>query len=354
MKGFIINMIILFILIIAHSPLAWSSESTPETKKLVILNWGNYMDPSVINDFEAKFNVTVTEPIYSSSDDRDEKVVQSEGRGYDVIVMGSKDLRRYVQRDWIIPLDTSKVPNLKYVGERFRKVLPIVEKYAVPYMWGTTGIIYRNDLVKEKITSWKQFYQPEEYLRGKIMVLGANRNAIGFALKSLGYSFNSEDSQTLAEVERLLLAHKPYVRTYGNLKVKKESGIISGKVWMGMTYNGDALGLKKFHPNLTYILPKEGGVYWVDHLAVMKYSQEPQLALEFVNFLHQPKIAARSSIYLNSATPNLRAKQFLPNNFLENSVIYPSEEALANSEVVVPLPPRVQKKYNTIYSKLAD
>lgn len=321
--------------------------------ELVLYSWTDYVDQSVIDDFEKKFNAKVKLVNFQSSDDRDATFFRTNGKGYDVFMLSTPDVKEYAGRGWLLPLGKEKVPNLQYVDEKWINGGPKTEQFAVPYLWGTTGIIYRSDLVKQEITSWKQFYQPEPYLKGKIMVLDVHRSAIGLALKSLGYSFNSTSLQELNEVEKLLLAQKPYVQAYGYLQVSVNTGIVSGKIWMGQAWNGDALGLQEQNSAIRYVVPKEGSEVWIDYFVVSSQTQNPQLATQFVNFIQEPENNARCAEQFSYAATNTKAKQFLSEQHLNNPIIYPDETTLANSEIeLTPQSARVQRKLVTIWSKV--
>jgi spermidine/putrescine transport system substrate-binding protein len=224
--------------------------------------------------------------------------------------------------------------------------------YAVPYFWGTLGIGYRTDLVPEKIVSWKQFYRPSERLRGKLGMIKSSRDVIGMALKALGYSANSSDPKQLAEAEQLLRAQKPYVGDYTYIDLDEKSELVTGKIVASMMYSGDALMVKEHHPEIVYVLPEEGGNLWVDYWTVMNRSQIRELAMAFINFLNQPKIAARLAEFVYYATPNKAAEKLMSEEFLQDPTIYPNRKQLEKSEFYTKLPPRASKKRNRIFNDI--
>ena len=270
--------------------------------------------------------------------------MRGKGKGFDVFMINGNDVVPYAKRGWIVPLGEEKVPNLAQVDARWKTAWPETEQYAVPYLWGTLGIIYRSDLIKDDITSWKQFYNPKEAWRGKIMLVDIHRLGIGMALKSLGYSLNSEDPAQVDEAIELVKRQKPYVQTYGYLKTDADSGIVSGETWMGQTWNGDALLLQKRNPAIRYVVPKEGGEIWMDYMVVSAFSEHKQLACDFVNYLIEASNSARAAEELEFASPNKEARKLLPKELLDNRTIYPSEELLEASETVKNINPRIKRK----------
>ncbi|MGB5447145.1 MAG: spermidine/putrescine ABC transporter substrate-binding protein [Psychromonas sp.] len=322
-----------------------------EKPQLVFYNWTAYVSKEVIEKFEASRNCKIREEYFQSSDNRDENVMNNPQR-YDVIMINGNDVIPYAERDWIMPIGVKNVPNLAQMDQRWINAWAGTAEYAVPYLWGTFGIVYRSDLIKEKITSWMQFYQPKEAWRGKMMVVDIHRLGLGLALKGLGHSINSEDPKAVNEAIALLNKQKPYVQTYGYFKTNAESGIVSGKTWIGQAWNGDALLLQKRNSAIHYVLPKEGGEIWMDYMVVSKHTKHPELAYDFVNYISEASNSAKVALALEFATPNREARKLLPKAMLENKIIYPSEEELQKSEMVNNISPRIQRKMVEAWSLL--
>ncbi|MCV6638283.1 spermidine/putrescine ABC transporter substrate-binding protein [Candidatus Albibeggiatoa sp. nov. NOAA] len=332
---------------------AMAEDATSSPTELVLYGWVDYIDDEVIAEFEQRFNAKLNLTYFESEDTRDRTLFRTGGKGYDVFIVTGKDIDIYQKRGWILPLGEEKIPNIKYVTPRWIDAWPSAKEYAVPYLWGTTGIIYRSDLVKEEITSWKQFFKPLPYLKDKITIFDEYRTVIGFALKTLGYPFNSEDKVHLKEAQKLLFTLKPYVQTYGAFDLEEDSGIVTGDVWMGLGWNGDALALQEFNDSIRYVIPKEGGEIWVDYFVVSSQSKVPELAIQFVNFMQEPRINAKNAETMSYAASNDKAKEFLSAEHLNNPVIYPDAEVLANSEFELALSSgRANRKQIMIWSKM--
>src|SRR3990172_7862723 len=223
---------------------------------------------------------------------------------------------------------------------------PGINGYAVPYFWGTLGIAYRADLVDKAPTSWMDIFQPAQYLYRKIEMVESSRDALGMALKALGYSANSANPMEIKQAEQLLLTQKPYVKTYNYSALTEKSALVSGDVIAAMLYSGDALTVQEFEKNIRYVVPKEGGNLWVDYLVVLDSSKNKELAMAFINFLNEPENAAQLAEFVHYATPNKAAEKLLPDEFLKDSTIYPSAEIIAKSEFYTPLPARITKQRN--------
>ncbi len=327
---------------------------TPSTAKrtLVILNWSEYLDPGLVAAFEKAFNADIKEVYFESDDLRDDLMLETGGRGYDLVVVNGISVDIYRKRGWLAPLDKDRLPNLAHIDNRWRETFPGVKDYAVPYFWGTLGIAYRSDLLDNPPTSWNDLLRPAEALRGRIGMIDNARDAIGMALKARGYSANSTDPREIEAAGKLLMEQKPFVRSYTYIALNEDSALVSGDIVATMLYSGDALMVQEHNDAIAYVLPKEGGNIWADYLTVAAGSEHKDLAWAFINFLNEPANAAQLAEYVYYATPNRAAEKLLPREFLEDPVIYPSSDALQKSEVYKPLPPRVLKKRNQIFSSI--
>lgn len=344
--------VVLFLFYISLAPVAAEVQSPAPKAEIRFLTWSEYMDPGLIGEFERRFHAKVTEVYFESDEMRGDMLVETDGKGYDVIVVSGDLLRAYRKRRWLAPFGDTEVPNLRHVDSRWLDLYPESRGYAVPFFWGTSGIGYRKDLVDGTIDSWTQLYRPSESLRGRVYMPKHGRDVIGMALKALGYSANSSDSEELADAERLLLAQKPYVKSYSYPLLTEDSELVTGAIHVAMMFSGDALMLNQHHPAITFVLPKEGGNLWVDYLVVAEASERKQLAYQFIDFLNEPPIAARLARFVHYATPNKAAEALLPSEFLRDPVIYPDPEVLERCEVYDHLPPHATRRRNAIFARL--
>jgi len=317
-------------------------------RTLTILNWSEYLDPDLVLRFEQKYRVKVSEVFYGSDEQRSDLLLQNNADGYDLILSSGVDLQSYIKRGWITKLENDRLLFLDLLNPKWRSAFPGAVEYAIPYFWGTVGIVYRHDVIKEPITHWKQLYSPAPELKGKIGMIDEPRDLIGMGLKSLGYSANSEVSMELYEVEKVLQSQKTMVNSYIYMTLDEHSPIVTGEILASMIYNGDALMVKEHSENLTFVLPEEGGAIWVDYFTIGAKAKEPELAYAFLNFINQAEHAAQLAQFVYYATPNLAAEKLLPADFLTDKVIYPDASNLKNSEFYRPLSAKSQRKRNII------
>jgi len=320
--------------------------------ELVFLTWSDYIDPDLVQEFERRFHAKVTQVYFEADDIRSDMLVESGGSGYDVVMVNGVEVAPYVRRGWLAALDPAQIPNLKHLHARWAGAFQDAPQYGVPYFWGTIGIGYRRDLVPTPVTSWLDLFRPSEALRGKVVMIKNARDTYGMALKALGYSVNSENSEELTEAENLLTTQRPFVKVYSYVSLTKDSALVTGEVAMSMMYNGDALALKEFSDDIDYVVPGEGTQVWVDYLTVSASSSHKKLAQRFINFLNEPHNAARNAEFVHYATPNRAAEKYLPDEYFKDHIIYPPQSVLDRAESYRELSPRTLKRRNEHFVRL--
>ncbi len=322
--------------------------------ELVFLNWADYMDPTLIQEFSDLHQVHITQVYFESDQNRTEMLLETSGKGFDVVLTVGIDMASYRAENWLEPIDVKQVPHLKQTDERWLHAFDkSPQGYGVPFLWGGLGILYQKDKIKEPIETWMQLFKPDPSFKGRVHMLKGQQDMLGLALKALGYSYNSQSRSQLKEAEQLLLQQKHFVGSYGVPIIDETSGFVTGDYWLGMAFNGDALSLKALNDKLEFVIPKEGTGLWCDYLTVMKSSNNKALAFKFIDFLTQAENAARLVKTLNYASTNTAAKQFLSDKYIKNASIYPSSLILDRSETGAPfLPIKVERLRTNIYQKL--
>jgi len=340
------TMRVLYLLIFLIGSVAYAAD---QENKLVFLNWPAYIHPQIISSFEKKFGVDVLEIHYETDELKEEMLLTNDAKGFDVMVGSGISMLQYVKRKWIDPISLKRIPNLKNIKKRFKKIHPTLDSYSVPYLWGTLGIGYRKDKIKDPINSWENLFRPKEILRGKIFMINDSRDTVGAALKLCGYSINSTQLDHYDRVFHLLKFQRGFVKSYSYVDLEKNSPLVTGDIWMAMMYNGDALALKTLNKNIDYIVPKEGTNLWIDYLAILSKSKNKPLAQSFINFILEPENSAQNSMFLKYATPNQAAEKHMKYEHLNNPMIYPSDKVLDISEIYRCLPATIIKKRNNIF-----
>ncbi len=347
----IFRLLFFLVFLLPHLPIecCGAPPAVPDNK-LVILNWSDYLDPEVLAEFTRKTGIMVSEVYFETDELRNEMLVTAGGKGFDLILASGISIASYAGRGWLSPIEEKEIPNLRFVDRKWRQSFPDAARYGVPYLWGTLGIAYRADLLSGPVTSWMALFRPTADLKGKVLMYKDSRDMMGMALKALGHSANSSDPAALDAAKTLLLAQKSFVRSYSFYALTEDADLVTGKAVISMMYNGDALALKEFNPAITFVVPSEGGNLWCDYFVLPTSSPKHELAVQFLNFIHEPPVMARLARFASFATTNTAAEKLLPADFLADPVIYPPPASLARSESYVPLPPRVMKRINTIFN----
>jgi spermidine/putrescine transport system substrate-binding protein len=322
--------------------------------EITFLNWGEYMDPALIEKFEKEYQIKVRTITFDSDDNRTGMLIATEGENFDVALIDGQSIEAYRRRGWLAPISEDNIPNISHIESKWRTAYAGAKEYSVPYFWGTIGIAYRKDLAPTPIMRWMQMFRPAPELQGKMFMLPQSRELIDLALKSLGYSVNTTEETAYNEARQLLLAQKPFVKKYDIPALHENSALVKGTVIAAVTYSGDAMALIDIEKNITYVAPEEGGILWVDYLVIMKKSKKKKAAETFINFLNIPENAARLAQFVHYASPNREAAKLLPPEFLNDTTIYPSAPVLEKYEIEKILPPRIHRIRTSIFADVTN
>jgi spermidine/putrescine transport system substrate-binding protein len=284
--------------------------SGPEEKALNFYNWGDYVAKSTIPDFEKQTGIQVTQDFYGSNEELLAKL-QAGGTGYDVIVPSDYMISIMIKSEILEPLDMSKIPNFKNVGENY-KGLPYdrTNRYSVPYQWGTTGILYNKKELGTLEPSWDPMWDNAH--KGKIGMLNDERETPGAALYRLGYSVNTTNKEQLDEAEAELKKQKPFLRGYFDSTQNRPS-VVNGDLLLGHVFSGDAYLARELGEDLDYIIPEPAATRWTDNMAIPVGAEHPENAHEFINYILGAETGAELSNYTYYNTPNEAALPMIDN-----------------------------------------
>jgi putrescine transport system substrate-binding protein len=315
----------------------------PEEKVLNVYNWSDYIAEDTNASFEAKAGIKVNYDVFDSNEVLETKLLA--GRtGYDVVVPSASFLERQIKAGVFMKLDKSKLPNLANMDpeimERVGKHDPGNE-YAVPYLWGTTGIGYNPDKVKaalgtDTIDSWAVIFDPEnaKKLQGcGLTMLDAPGEVIDSALIYLGRDPNSESAEDLAAAEELLMKVRPYVRYLHSSQYIND--LANGEICVALGWSGDILqaqarGAEAATPvAVKYSIPKEGAIMWFDMLAIPADAPHPNNAHEYINYLMEPAVIAAVSNYVAYANGNSASFEMVDEAVRTDPSVYPTPEVKA-------------------------
>ncbi|HRC84473.1 MAG TPA: spermidine/putrescine ABC transporter substrate-binding protein [Thermoanaerobaculia bacterium] len=300
--------------------------------ELNLYNWSEYIPQDILDDFSRQTGCKVN---LTSYEDLESMIAELERGGdarYDVVVPSDFVIPTLIDRHLLAPLRKANLPNVANIATNFLN--PPYDPgnlFTVPYLWGTTGIFARAP-VPESERSWGLVFDPTRQ-RGRFTLMDSKREMIGPALLYLGYDPSTTDKAALARAEDLLVqTSQRSVGFFGGVESKTK--LVKGEADLVVSYNGDALRGMEELPSASYFVPREGGNYWVDNLAIPARAPHRDLAERFLNFLLDPQVGARLANYNHTASPNRAAEPFLDVQDRANPVIYPSRETLARLSLI--------------------
>jgi len=317
---------------------------------LKVYNWNDYIADDVIKDFTKETGIRV---IYDGFDENEKMFVKVKSGGnnnYDVVVPSDYMIEQMIAEDMLEELDFSNIPNYGFIMNKYRNLgFDPDNKYSVPYMTGTLGILYNKKLVNEPITSLHSLFDAR--YAGKIFMMESMRDTLGTALKLLGYSYNTTNEDQINQAAQILMAQKPLVLGYVNDTVK--DGMISGEALLALVYSGEAFKVIDEYPDeFEYIIPDEGTNLAVDSFVIIKGSKNKEAAEKFINFMQRPDIALRNALETGYITPNSEVLKELPREWIENNHRYPNDSTLAEKAEYFNYSPVKTELFNRAWSSL--
>ncbi|MES2968739.1 MAG: spermidine/putrescine ABC transporter substrate-binding protein [Pseudomonadota bacterium] len=301
--------------------------------RVVLASWPNYHDPANFDAFTQMTGAAVDVNVFGSNEEMLAKL-QAGGSGWDVFVPTNYTITTYVSEDLIEPLDLSRIPNYDAASFDQRFAGPGTVDgtvYAVPKNWGTTGFAYNtNQSGGKKLTTWKEFWDMTmAEFSGRTMVHDYQLTTIGNALKYFGYSFNSIDPAELADAEKLLMDAKPHLFAISS---DYQPSMRSGDAWMTICWTGDGKQMNRDMPEIEYVLGKEGGELWSDFYAIPKGAPHADAAYALINFLLDPAVNAKESLFHGYPVADARVNALLPPEVLNDPILYPAADLLSALE----------------------
>ncbi|WP_316570782.1 ABC transporter substrate-binding protein [Neobacillus sp. YIM B06451] len=313
---------------------------------LTIYNWGDYLDPDLIKRFEKETGISVVYETFDSNEAMMTKIKQG-GTAYDIAVPSEYMIDKMREEDLLIPLDHSKLPNLKNIDPRFMD-LPFdpENKYSVPYFWGTVGVVYNPEMLGgKKITSWNDLWDPD--LKNEILLIDGAREVIGMGLNSLGYSLNDTDKNHLQQAKAKLDKLTPNIKAIVGDEIKML--LENEEAAIGIVWSGVAADIMGENEDIEYVVPSEGSNLWFDNMVIPKTAKNTEAAHKFLNFILDAKIAAQNTEWVYYSTPNKEALKYMPEEMTSDERFYPSEELTEKLEVYENLGPRNLAYYNQLF-----
>jgi spermidine/putrescine transport system substrate-binding protein len=298
---------------------------------LQLYTWVEYIDPDIKDQFEAECGVRVVETNFDSNETL-LATLQAGAGGYDVIVPSDYMVQIMIEEGMLQPLDFNVITNIRHMGaEHVNQYFDPEQRYTVPYFWGTSGLAVDTNVFPDYEPSWRLVFEPDGEACGRISMLDDQRETLGAALMYLGYSINATDPAQLSQARDLLIAQSQCVKAYDSQT--NDDLIVMGETAIAHIWTGDAVlaGDPDFggRDGIEYVIPEEGCTIWQDNLAIPVGAPNKYTAEVFINYLHDPEIAAQNAEFVGYGTPNESAMEHMDPDVLANEGIYPPEDVMA-------------------------
>lgn len=343
---------VLMVVVIAGGGIYYGRANlTSGTEQVIIYNWGEYIDPEVLDMFEEETGIQVIYEEFETNEIMYPKI-QSGAIAYDLVCPSDYMIQKMIQNDLLQPLNFDNIPNAKNIGqvyyEKSRQFDPD-NQYSIPYCWGTVGILYNTKMVEEPIDSWTVLWDTQ--YKDNILMQDSVRDAFAVALKTLGYSLNSTSIHELTQAKDLLVQQKPLVQAYVIDQVRDK--MIGNEAAIGVIYSGEAIYTQTENPDLAYVVPKEDSNMWIDSWVMPKNAPNKENAEKFLDFLCRPEIALMNFEYITYSTPNEKARELIEDPAIRNSEIaFPVDSILSRCETFTYLGEDADEVYNQLWREV--
>ncbi|HEL2737807.1 TPA: ABC transporter substrate-binding protein [Streptococcus suis] len=341
-----------FLGIIAIILILWGISSKLEadstqgtTDKLVIYNWGDYIDPELLEEFTAETGIQVDYQTFDSNESMYTKIKQG-GTTYDLTIPSEYMISKMTEENMLIKLDKSKIEGLENIDPQFMGLsFDKNNDYSIPYFWGTLGIVYNEAMVENPPQEWEDLWS-EEY-RDNIMLIDGVREVMGFGLQSLGHSLNSKNPAEIEKAAEHLYNLTPNVKAIVADEIK--GYMIQDAAAIAVSFSGEASEMLDGNENLHYVVPSKGSNLWFDNMVIPKTAKNLEGAYAFMSFMLRPENALRNAEYVGYSTPIPAAKAMLDEETQNDESFYPSEETMKRMEVYDNLGQEMLGMYNDLY-----
>ena len=341
---------------------AESGDGTQAAEQVVnVFNWEDYIDPAVIALFEEETGIKVNYMCFTTVEDMIVQVEANPG-AFDVCFPSDYIIERMINQDMLAEINFDNVPNADQILDHLLNPDYDPEnKYSVPYMWGTVGILYNTTMIDldPENTSWSILWDPQ--YQNSIFMMDSIRDSMGITLKYLGYSVNSTEIPELFAARDKLIEQKKLgvVKAYQVDETKDK--MVAGEAALAVMWSGDAMYAIDLNEDLDYFVPVEGSNAWCDSAVIPKTAKNKENAEAFINFLCRPDVAAMNWNYIWYSTPNKGAIELIEDpegeyayEYSENHTLSPTDEVMDKCEFFRDIPENYLSVYEALWMDLKN
>ena len=303
---------------------------------------------NVLSAFEELTGIKVNYTTYDSNESLYAKL-KSGGVSYDVIFPSDYMVGKMAKEGMLSELNMDNIPNFAGIGETYldRSFDP-GNKYSVPYMWGTTGLIYNTTMVEEPPTKWADMW--DVAYTNNVLMFNNSRDAYAIAAKTIGLSMNPQSVDEITAITDALKAQKNIVQAYVMDEVfDKMEG---GEAAMAPYYAGDAITMIDENPDLAFVHPEEGVNFFIDSMCIPANAKHREAAEMFINYLCEPDVGLANADFIGYSTPITAVWEMLDDDLKYSEIAYPSAEVLDKAEVFETLPDDINAAMDAQWSEM--
>jgi len=354
--------------VVAGLVMAASVTASAEEKTLHIYNWSDYIAPNTVPDFQKETGIKVVYDVFDSNEVLEGKLMAG-STGFDLVVPSASFLERQLAAGVFQPLDKSKLPNYKNLDPDLLKMVAQHDpgnKYAIPYLWATTGIGYNVDKVKAAlgkdapVDRWDLVLKPENLEKLKscgVSFLDAPAEIYATVLNYLHLDPNSaKASDYTGAANDLLLKLRPNIRYFHSSQYIND--LANGDICVAIGWAGDVMQASnrakeaKNGVNVAYSIPKEGALAFFDVFAIPADAKNLDEAYQFLNYLMEPKVIAQVSNTVYYASGNLAATPLVNADVRNNPGIYPPADVRAKLFTLKVQDPKIDRIITRSWTKV--
>ena len=325
-----------------------------------VCSWGEYIDESLITEFEEKTGIVVNYQTVESNEAL-YALLKAGAGDYDVVVPSDYMISQLIEEGMLEELDYGNIPNFDLIDDRFKHLSYDPDnKYTVPYAWGTIGLIYNTTMVDEEITSWGAMF--DDKYANNVLMFRNSRDAMALALLKLGYSLNTTDVEQLQQAYDLLADAKNRGVYQSFVMDEVYQKMEGGNAAIAAYYAGDYLSMLENNEDLAFVIPEEGSNWFVDAMCVLKDAPHKEEAEAWINFIASTEANLANMDFIWYASPNKYALEQYPAYYEQlyeepldpeiYEIMAANEETLARCENYLVLPAETRKLYNQLWIKL--
>lgn len=339
-----------------------------DDKVVHIYNWSDYIDESVLKDFEKETGIKVVYDVFDSNEMLESKLMAGKS-GFDIVVPTDKFLARQIKAERFQKLDKAKLPNLKNLDQNILKETQKFDpgnEYSIPYTMLTTGIGYNTAKIKERmpnapVDSWKMIFDPtvvSKFADCGVYVLDTPAELVPAALNYMGEDPNTKDQDVITKAEELLKSVRPYIRKFHNSQYIND--LANGDVCLVVGYSGDIFQAQtraqeaKNGVDIQYVIPKEGAMLAFDLMAIPSDAPHAENAHKFLDYILRPEIMAKITNKISYANVNEASSKFVNAEIKNNPGIYPPEDVMKKLYYVTPYDLKTQRFVTRMWTNIKN